>query len=257
MPTLKKTDPGNPIVKYKDGKLYVYNESAKNWEVAQKSSSYDAIKSAYKREIYRSPGKSDESCVFDLNTARWVCPDDKIEYLSGGNKDKKNQTTDGPLPSNARITSIKTTVTTKKTDKKSPPTEQTTKVEQPKKDITRGSTDSSTVKSSVVEPTKKGRPNKPMMKKASDTTTGQYQEGEYIWDEKTKTYKGQLFSPEQQQKNYDAVKITYTGKKDAQGRAEISTPNSRMDNKPDYDRGGMGNSFQGQKGGSKLTNRNK
>ncbi|MFN9911405.1 MAG: hypothetical protein ACK53L_02405, partial [Pirellulaceae bacterium] len=105
-------------------------------------------------------GKSDESCVFDLNEARWVCPDDKSEYLSGGNKDKKNQTTDGPLPSNARITSSKTTVTTKKTDKKSPPTEQTTKVEQPKKDVTRSSIDSSAVKSSTVEPTKKGRPNK-------------------------------------------------------------------------------------------------
>lgn len=98
---------------------------------------------------------------------------------------------------------------------------------------------------------------KPIYKRAQDTTTGQYQIGEYVWDNVGKKWAAQYFSDEQQKKNYDAVRINYTGKKTSEGRAELDTPTYRSSKPDSTDSYTISNSFQGQKGNSKLSNRNK
>jgi hypothetical protein len=232
MPILKNSDPGKPTLKMKDGKLMVYNETQKQWELAEKVKDFDIRKSKTGREYYREPGKNDDSCYFDIADGRWTCPDYKKEYNKSGGGGSSG-------------------VPPKKTE--APPQKSKQYEEAPpvKKPLEYKPTPPPKAERALTN-----KP-KPIYKKAQDTTTGQYQIGEYVWDNVGKKWTAHYFSEEQQRKNYESVRIDYTGKKTSEGKAELDTPAYRSSKSDSTNSYSMSNSFQGQKGGSSLMNRKK
>ena len=73
---------------------------------------------------------------------------------------------------------------------------------------------------------------KPIMKAASDTSKGQYQIGNYLWDDKRKQWTTKYFTPDRQKENYEDVKIP--------SKKQIKVP-------PQMQKGGWLDSYQ--KGG--------
>ncbi|NBP14455.1 hypothetical protein EBU95_08660, partial [bacterium] len=71
-----------PTVKFKDKKLYVYNDEEKAWEEGRLSK---------KPKEYYYPGygydQNEEDCTFDPVTARWICPTDKENFVNDPDPD--------------------------------------------------------------------------------------------------------------------------------------------------------------------------
>lgn len=86
-----------------------------------------------------------------------------------------------------------------------------------------------------VKPEKPSYNKRPHFTQANDVRGGQFQSGEYI-DYGKGNVKLVMFSPEQQKANYESLRIKYTGKKNPDGTAELSTATSRAAEKASFDR---------------------